>query len=101
MSDIPDPQQYQDEVKLLQTKNKSLSDQLDKITADLFKMQDTAAELRNQLEEKKHTEQLAGWAIDRALETHKLAGPTSEQVTQTAQKFCDWIKASSAAPVKE
>lgn len=91
-----------DKIDLLEVKNKALSDQLDKVTADLFKLQDTAVELRNQLDEKKHSEQLAGWGIDRALEAHKLADdkPTPATITNTAQHMLDWIMSSSAKPVK-
>lgn len=94
----------QEQNKLLEQKNKALSDQLDKITEDLFKLQEVAADLKNQLEEKKHTEQLAGWAIDRATKVYEL-GEKAEQYTlehntveilKSAARMTEWIMETSA-----
>lgn len=46
------------------------------------------------LESKKASEQLAAWAIDRAIETHKYAkdtAPTPETVMESATKYLDYI----------
>lgn len=85
-----------EQIELLEQKNKSLSDQLDKITSDLFKMQDIAADLKNKLDERKHSEQLAGWAIDRAIEVAKIKPSEHTDIIALAAKFCKWAVESSA-----
>lgn len=75
--------------------------ELDKITNQLFEERDANAELQNNLAERKHSEQLAGWAIDRALESKKIAGVggfTAQEVCIDAQTLCDWIVGNSAKP---
>jgi len=84
-----------EQIALLEQKNKSLATELDKITGELFTAQDTITALQNKIAEKKHTEQLAAWAIDRALEAQKI-GTQPDTITASAQSFCEWIKASSA-----
>lgn len=89
----------EDHIKQLEQKNKALSQQLDKITEQLYAAQEIATDLKNQLDEKKHSEQLAGWAIDRALETAKLH--PNEDIIATAQKYCDWIMESACHAVQK
>lgn len=81
--------------------------ELDNVTEQLGKAQEIATELKERLDEKKHTEQLAGWAIDRAIETAKLSiNPASgtsfisthETITKSAEAFCNWVIQSSARP---
>lgn len=92
----------EDHVKILQTKNKALENQLDKVTDDLFKAQEIATDLKNQIEEQKHSEQLGGWAIDRAIESLKLVpeqnatGSVNEVVIRIAHSYTKWIKDTSA-----
>jgi len=91
------------EIEQLEAKNAALSRELDKVTEEKFHAQEIATELKRQLEEVKHTEQLGGWAIDRALEFIKLKDSkdhVASDVTQTAQHFCEWIKNSSAKSVE-
>jgi hypothetical protein len=90
-----------DEIATLEAKNKALSNQLDKITDDLFKTQEIATDLKNKLDEKKHSEQLAGWAIDRAIETIKLQPNSALGVTDIAQSYCDWIMGSVTKKIAE
>lgn len=80
----------------IENNNKALSNQLDKVTEDLFKAQEIASELKRQLDEKKATEQVSAWAIDRALEEKKLE--LSVDVLKRAGEYTAWIKASSATP---
>jgi len=69
-----------------------------------FEAEDRVKQLTEVLEEKKHSEQLAGWAIDRSLELIKNREEGSQlksdvdTVLGMAEKFCDWIKSSSAQP---
>lgn len=86
------------EIELLTQKNKSLSDQLDKITSDLFTMQETASKLKEKLESKSHDRQMKAWAVDRAIETlkaNKVEVATSEEaaniVIDLAETYCAWI----------
>lgn len=83
-----------EENKELKQKLARLLAEHDKITEQLAKAQEIATELKNQLDEKKHSEQLGAWAIDRAIEAKKL--DLSIEITPTAQQFCDWVMASSA-----
>lgn len=66
--------------------------ELEKITQQLFDAETNLAEATKKLEDKSYSEQLAGWAIDRALETHKTAPVSPNEVLETADKFCKWIK---------
>lgn len=85
-----------EENKELKQKLARLLAEHDKITEQLAKAQEIATELKNQLDEKKHSEQLGAWAIDRAIEAKKL--DLSIEITPTAQQFCDWVMKSSAKP---
>ena len=92
----------EEQIKLLEQKNKSLSNELDKITTQFFEMEAQAKDLHEKLLTRKHSEQLAGWAIDRALETYKLAQSAdgtrsidADMVIKQAQQYCDWIVSSS------
>lgn len=92
-----------EQIALLEQKNKSLSSELDKVTGELFTANDRITDLQNQLAEKKHSEQLAAWAIDRAIESFKVAvnpNVSPAAVIGCAQTYCDWIKASSAQVVE-
>lgn len=95
----------------LEQRNKRLLGEIESLQKQIFDAHDTNKALNEILEEKKHSEQLAGWAIDRALELNKLlvqaqegAGHkeirTVQGIIDDAQKLCDWIKESSAAPRK-
>lgn len=82
-------------VETLLAKNRSLSEQLDKVTNDLFKAQEIATELKLKLEDSKHSEQLAGWAIDRAIETAKLftnKPEVSDDIINLALQLCNGVK---------
>lgn len=96
-----------EENKMLAQNNAGIMRELDKVTGQLHEAQDSLTELNEKLAERKHSEQLAGWAIDRALETAKLNSakegfsPKSEDVISDAAKFCDWIVSSSIQPKKQ
>lgn len=81
----------------LEVKNKRLLGEIDQLQTQLFKANDQARALNDLLEEKKHSEQLAGWAIDRALQIRK-ENSTAETVIADAEKFCAWVHSSSAKP---
>ena len=89
-----------EENKLLAENNKGIMRELDKVTGLLHEAQDNAKELSDKLAERKHSEQLAGWAIDRVIETVKLAPchMTAKQVVQEAEVYCKWIVESSIQP---
>lgn len=95
---------FSEENKLLATQNKSLANQLDKVTGDLFKAQEIATDLKLQLDDKKHSEQLAGWAIDRALELakHLIDKPqTVPALIKLANDICDGVKEISKANLEK
>lgn len=87
-----------EQISLLEQKNKSLSNELDKITADLFKMQEVAQDLKNRLDDKKHSEQLCGWAYDRATEAAKVSGNKYSHIdlSEHAEEILDWVSAISS-----
>lgn len=67
-----------------------------KINADqveFARMQDDCEKMQAALERKKASEQLAAWAIDRAIETRKAGGQpvTSADVIADAAAYTDWI----------
>lgn len=89
-----------EENKTLAQNNKALANQLDKITGELFKAQEIATDLKLQLDDKKHSEQLAGWAIDRALELAKHLTDKPQTVaalTKIANDICDGVREISKA----
>jgi uncharacterized Zn finger protein len=88
-------------VEQLNLRNQALSKQLDKVTEDLFKAQELATEIKKKLDDRKHSEQLAGWAIDRAIETAKLMSAPDhiwhgEDIIAIAAKYCEWAVESSS-----
>lgn len=88
-----------EENKLLEQQKSGALRELEKVTGQLFKAQDQNKVLTEIIEEKKHTEQMGAWAIDRALETAKMNPsnpPTPESVIDCAAKFAEWIMSSSA-----
>lgn len=90
-----------EENKELKAKLARLLAEHDKITDQLAKAQEIATELKKQLDEKKHSEQLGAWAIDRALELAKIDTETPWEPTDIAacaEEFCNWIMKSSAKP---
>ena len=84
--------------ELLQQKLSGALRELDKLTEQLAQAQEVGTKLKAQLDEKKHSEQLAGWAIDRAIEVAKLSQP-SVDITVAAQSYCDWVMKSSAKAI--
>lgn len=66
-----------------------------KINADAIemeKMRDDCVAMQAALERKKASEQLAAWAIDRAIETLKKSeNVTAADVMKIAGDYCDWI----------
>lgn len=102
----------------LQTKNNGLMREIDQLQTQNFQQADQLRQMKDIIEEKRHTQQLAGWAIDRALETIKLAplidpkdfageakgfgyaNTMGAHVIDLAAKFCAWVHASSAPEVK-
>lgn len=83
----------QETIQSLELKNKRLVGEIDKLQTQLFSAQDSITDLTAQLEEKKHSEQLAGWAIDRALQIRK---ESVESAIDDAEKLCAWVHNSSA-----
>lgn len=69
----------------LERKLKGALTELDKMSSNFFAAQDSIRELTEKIEEKKHTEQLAGWALDRAIETAKIMKTDNETIKGTAQ----------------
>jgi len=105
---------YQKTNDELQRDVKGLTATIDREQKMRFEAEDRIKQLTEVLEEKKHSEQLAGWAIDRAIESLKLDPASTAQAFSTlinqtpsdaiikeAQKFCDWIKNSSAQPKQD
>jgi hypothetical protein len=92
-----------EENKMLVERNHGIMRELDKVTNQLHEAQDSAKELDEKLQERKHSEQLAGWAIDRALETAKLSPRhmTAKEVIEEAATYCAWIISSSIQPKKQ
>lgn len=86
----------------LQTKNKRLLGEIDALQTQTFTQSEQLRQMKEIIEEKRHTQQLAGWAIDRALEIAKLNGDkvASGNVIETAEKLCAWVHASSAREPK-
>lgn len=82
----------------LKTKLSGALRELDNVTDQLAKAQEIGTKLKNQLDEKKHSEQLAGWAIDRAIETAKLSDASTD-IISTAQSYCDWVMETSAEEI--
>ena len=79
---------------MLQQKNQALMNALDKAHTDLFKAQEIASDLKKQLESKKHSEQLSGWAIDRAIEAAKVMTDKPKSVKDVigvAQEILDGV----------
>lgn len=79
--------------------------ELEKVQAQLYAAQDDITALTQQLGEKKHSEQLGAWAIDRAVEVIKLRSNfvnpvTAKDVTDVAAGLTEWVMETSAAPVK-
>lgn len=74
--------------------------ELEKVQKQLYAEQDKNADLANAMQEQKHTEIQGAWAIDRAIEVAKLRiqGEPPIDILETAQKYCAWIKSTSAKP---
>lgn len=84
----------------LQTKNNGLMREIDQLQTQNFQQADQLRQMKDIIEEKRHTQQLAGWAIDRALEINKGHSMTAELIIKDAEKLCAWVHASSAPEVK-
>lgn len=86
----------------LEQRNKGMERELEKTHLELFKAQDKIKTLTDVVEEKKYTQQLAGWAIDRALETVKQSDPekrgliAAKFVIGMAEEFAKWVSETSA-----
>lgn len=102
----------------LLTQKQRLLGEIDKLHTEAFTRDGQLRQMKEIIEETRHTQQLAGWAIDRALETIKLAplidpkdfageakglgyaNTMGTHVICLAEKFCSWVKSSSAPEVK-
>ena len=87
--------------ELLQQKLSGALRELDKLTEQLAQAQEVGTNLKAQLDEKKPSEQLAGWAIDRAIEVAKLRmeNEPAVDITAKAASFTQWVMESSAKAV--
>lgn len=84
----------------IQRLNKKINDD----QVEMAKMQSDCEKMQAALERKKASEQLAAWAIDRAIETLKNSAPTPASVIDTAKQYCDWImslRENEDAPAQE
>lgn len=84
-------------------KNKRLLGEIDKIQTQNFELQTENQELKEAMLSKKHSEQLAGWAIDRALEAAKLF-PTKPndvaELVKLATEICEGVQKIAPQPEK-
>jgi hypothetical protein len=89
----------------LQLQNRNLLKQIEREQSKVFQHEDTIKELNEKLAERRHSEQMAGWAIDRAIETIKMDteipvidGLTtlSGAVVAIAALYAQWCVNSSA-----
>lgn len=87
------------ENKLLKQHKDGALRELEKVTDQLFKTQDQNKALVDAVEEKKHSEQLGAWAIDRAIEEKKINKDVD--VLIRAQEFCEWVMKSSAKKMEK
>lgn len=85
----------------LAAQKKRLLAEIDALQTQTFTQSEQLRQMKDIIEEKRHTQQLAGWAIDRALEVNK-GNPalTAELIIKDAEKFCAWVHASSAREMK-
>lgn len=100
----------QDTCDELQTKYNGLMREIDKLQTEAFTRDNQLRQMKDIIEEKRHTQQLAGWAIDRALEIIKIdvtraatqANVTAfdDAVIHIAERLCAWVHASSARETK-
>lgn len=100
-------QQMKAKLDLLESHHKGAIRELEKVQKQLYATQDAVKNLQSKLDNKKHTEQLAGWAIDRALEASKLMPDGSKPKTvadlvKIARDICDGVKEiSDQLPIPE
>lgn len=85
----------------LAAQKKRLLAEIDALQTQTFTQSEQLRQMKDIIEEKRHTQQLAGWAIDRALEVNKgNPGLTAELIIKDAEKLCAWVHASSAREPK-
>ena len=85
----------------LQLQNKGALRELDKVTEQLAEAQKIATKLKEKLEKKKYSEQLCGWAFDRATEVAKHHKDTQNlaDIFTNAESILGWVdKISTSEP---